>query len=1055
MTSPLPLSKSHGGGAWLLPLLLACFFLSGVTGLAYEVLWARYFSLFIGGTSYAHTMVLATFMGGLALGNAIFGRIADRVENRLQLCAVLEIGVALSCLSFPLLFGALSDFYLHIARLGGFGAAQNMPLKLVFCVASIIVPTVLMGGSLPLLARFIVRNMDDIGPRVGLLYFANTGGAVFGIIAAGFFMVPLLGIDTSTRTLALLNLAIGLVLLALSRHRHAPLEDDKQKRAAKAASPAHEQGPTYSRSQVRVVLVCLALSGAVSMAYELIWIRLLALVLGSSVHSFSIMLLTFIAGIAIGGLAGGRLLQRRTTDESRAGAAPTPPDALRAFAWAELGIFASVLAMLPIYERLPFYFHLLSSFFERAPHAFPLYLGVQVLVCVALMLIPTLLIGMTLPLATRVVVRAVDQTGDGVGRTFSINTVGTVIGAALTGLLVIPALGLQHTLYAAVALSLLLGLVLLRVAPGVDKRRFRATAVVATVIMLTAMTLLPAWDQGVMHSGLYRRHGLLATSYGDLRAQRERMEVLYHEDGPNTSVAVLEHKATGVRYLTVNGKTDAGTGNDMTTQLWLGHLGALLHPAPREALVIGLGSGVTAGALLAHDHITVDQVEISPAVVRASAWFEEANGGITSNPRYHLHVGDAKEYLQLEADRRFDIIVSEPSNPWMSGIGNLFSREFFEQARDRLADDGLLVQWIHLYEMSDEVLRVILDTFAAVFPEVTVWQCNSADMLLVGGMRPLELDMQRLAGRLARPRVHASLNQPHLVENISHPLQILASQLISETGFRAWFPGREPHNTDNRPILEYMAPQAFFVGEESTALQSLDERRNTVAENNLLIAAHIRENGLSAHERDLLREHHARRASAHDTPLLASLAAQDGHDPKLLLLYGGEANLRMALFESILAPGHPTATPPESWPPALRARYARDLIAAAHLVTSIYAPPPLDLESPAAYWDLLGAGPDKAAGAHALEQLAAVLERAGHKSSAAETLKRLLTWIEEHPGAARQVDLTTLRFNKGRLALERGDVAAAHANFSRVLGASPDHWLTLQVLSRIPLGERE
>ncbi len=343
----------------LTPLLFMCFFLSGITGLGYEVVWARYFALFIGGSAYAHTIVLATFMGGLALGNALFGRLADRVKDRLLLYAVLELGIGASCFFFPEFFAILGDLYLTLARGAGFGASSNLILKFLLCAVSILIPTVLMGGTLPVLARFVVRSMGEVGRRIGQLYFINTGGAVIGSLLCGFLLIPSLGMNASTRGFALFNMAIGVVFLVLRR----VVRETETEAVTESESESHVAARIFSRRQARWVLVCVGVSGFVSMTYELVWIRLLSLVLGSSVHSFTIMLVTFIGGIALGGIIAGRLMDQRGDDP--------PVDPLKTFAWAEIGVFGTILAMVPMYERLPFYFNVFATLFERSEAFFP------------------------------------------------------------------------------------------------------------------------------------------------------------------------------------------------------------------------------------------------------------------------------------------------------------------------------------------------------------------------------------------------------------------------------------------------------------------------------------------------------------------------------------------------------------------------------------------------------------------------------------------------------------------------------------------------------------
>ncbi len=317
-------------------IIYLCFLLSGVTGLVYEVLWGKYLQLFIGATSYAHTIVLATFMAGLAIGNSLFGRLSDRTRRVLLLYAVLELGIGLACALFPAFFGGLTQVYLSLASSDP-AATWNLVLKIMLAVSSFLVPTVLMGGTLPVLARFTVRHVSEVGNKVGFLYFINSAGAMMGCLLAGFVLIPEYGLELSVILTAMVNIAIGLLFLLLRRFEE-PLPQ-----AVADESPGAVQAGTrsYTETQVRGVYLVVGFTGVLTMIYEVVWIRLLGLVLGSSTYSFSLMLFTFIGGIAIGGAVVARIMRKDR-------------DALHLFALCELGLFASLLLVMPLYDRLPY-----------------------------------------------------------------------------------------------------------------------------------------------------------------------------------------------------------------------------------------------------------------------------------------------------------------------------------------------------------------------------------------------------------------------------------------------------------------------------------------------------------------------------------------------------------------------------------------------------------------------------------------------------------------------------------------------------------------------------
>jgi spermidine synthase len=846
---------ADGRSRGLLLLTSAGFFLSGMAGLIDEVVWSKALSLFIGGTTAAHTIVLATFMGGLALGNMLFGRVADQSASPLKLYAFLELGVGLFCVAFPELFDGISRAYLWLAAPFGFGHPVTVSLKFLLAAVVVILPTILMGGTLPVLARVLVRDMDDVTVSVGRLYFINSLGAVFGTALAGFWLVPALGLDVSIRASGAINLLLAPVFLIAARSFGLG-----ERAGAKARATDREGGGArvFGLRQQRVVLIAIAVSGACSMLYELVWIRLLSLVMGSSTYSFSIMLVTFISGITLGSLAVSRVFE-----EER--------DPLAWFVGAELGIVLSILPVIPIYDRLPYLFASITSILERGPEQFGLYLAVKVLISFVLMFLPTFFIGMTLPLASRVVVDAMSRVGRRVGSVFSFNTVGTVVGSVLTGLVLIPWLELRGTLSLGLFVSACVTTAVALVSP-LSRRAKIAAPGAAGAAVLIAVLVVPAWNPLALHFGLFRHKTFSAPSFEALMEELEPFSVVYARDGRDTSVAVIEDARTGNLYMKVNGKTDAGTGQDMTTQLWLGHLGMLLHPAPARALVIGLGSGITAGAVLAYPGVSVDVVEISEAVVEGARWFEAVNRRVLRDPRATLYLGDAKELFNLKPDARYDVVISEPSNPWISGIGNLFSVEYFEQIAAHLGPNGLLVQWVHLYELNDELLGVIFNTLSSVFPVVEVWQCNTWDVLVVAAKQPLQVSSERIAERLTLPEVRADLDRPALGHPLSEPLQVLANQALSAARFKRYFPGRPPFNRDRHPILEYEAPRAFFAGQRAEILWRLDERRLPVARARTPLAARLTRAPASADEIEALARYLEARGGPSDLALLRSLA---------------------------------------------------------------------------------------------------------------------------------------------------------------------------------------
>jgi spermidine synthase len=809
-------------------LVYTCFLVSGATGLVYEVLWGKYLGLFIGSSAYAHAVVLATFMGGLAIGNAVLGRRADRVQRRLVLYGCLELGIGVFCLAFPLVDRLLATVYTGLASPDP-GAAGNLALKVVLSVLALLPPTVMMGGTLPALSRYVVRTLAEAGRGLGLLYFINSAGAATGCLLAGFWLVPAMGLDNATVATAAVNILIGAAILVAGR---AP------ESASAATTPVPEATDTrYSVAQVRWVYALICASGAVSMLYELVWIRMLSLVLGSSTYSFSVMLFTFIGGITIGGLVAGVYMRR-------------PRGELALFAVCELGIFGALLLLLPAYERLPWLFNIAATRMPRTEGAFALYQTFTVGVCFAVMLVPTVLIGMSLPLAARVAARSVAALGRTTGSTFSMNTLGNVVGSLAGGFLIIPLAGLQTSMQSGLLASGLIGAAALAVARPARRlpRRLLAAGVVVVVAAAT-WALVPRWSIAVLNSGVFRMRERVGATYTDFRSQLDRQVLLFHRDGPDASVAV-GHSPEGPEYLwlNVNGKTDASTYSDMGSQLLVAHIPLLLSPRRDRVLLVGLGSGISAGAITQHPIEHCDVVEISRAVVEGSHFFDRMSGSPLSDARVHLTLADAKEFLRLQPPGSFDVIISEPSNPWLAGIGNLFSQEFFADAARHLRPGGLFTQWLHLYEMNDSVLAVALNTLSRVFPYVTVWHPQASDLVMVASLEPQSVAFEELDRRLRLPGVQQQLTHRFVLQKVTSVATFLSLQVLSNRRFKQLYPGTGVLNTDLRPYLEYRAPQAFFAGSRA-GLMEFDERQRCAEENPLYLAAWLRDRELSDAER--------------------------------------------------------------------------------------------------------------------------------------------------------------------------------------------------------------
>ncbi|MFA5138859.1 MAG: fused MFS/spermidine synthase [Elusimicrobiota bacterium] len=797
--------------------LYLLFFLSGACGLAYETLWAKYLALSLGHAAHAYAVVLAGFLGGLALGNAWLGPIADRVGNRLLLYARLELGIGLFGLISPFLLGALSSRLMQAPFALRAGAA----------FAAILLPTILMGGTLPALTRLLTSDLSMTDRSVSRLYSLNSAGGVAGTLLAAFALIPGLGLDLSTSCAAGMNILIGLACLFMSRR-----------------SPAHASNsfprdavPCHIRGTGTFLLAAVFVSGFVSLSYEVAWTRLLALSLGASTYSFSIMLAAFISGIAL----GSWLIARR--------ASPIEEPA-RVFGLVEMGIAVSLALCLPLYPYLPYLFYRLQGMLQPVPETFLLHQGLRFAACWLLTLLPTAFIGATLPLACKAVAESGSGLGRRVGQVFAWNTAGNVLGALCAGLFLMPWLGLKGLLAAGMLLNWLVGAIVIA---SSGKRRFLAPAVSLIPVLLYLVFSVP-WDKNMLTSGAYRmRRRSGHETYRNFKRSVDDGKIVYYRDDGEASVAVVE-TPDGDLLLKINGKTDASSGGDMQTQVLCGQLPLLLRPDAKSVLVVGLGSGVTAGSALTHPIRSLDVAEISPAVVEAERFFAPHNRRALADPRLRLHVEDARVVL-ASSRGRYDAVISEPSNPWLAGIGGLYTSEFYGLAKSRLNPGGVMLQWVHNYEMSDDVIRLVLRTFASSFEHVALWAPRPEDMLLVGSSQPLEPGFEAMRRRFEEPAVSEDLKRI----GIRRFATVLSLNLASDPDVRL-IAGQGPLNEDRFPVLEYEAPKAFYSNEPSNLIRGHDARLAQEARPGLFLPLYLsaRGQGLSREEFKDAAEYHGR-----------------------------------------------------------------------------------------------------------------------------------------------------------------------------------------------------
>lgn len=764
------------------------FFLSGACGLVYELVWLRLITLVVGQATLAVTVVLTAYMGGLALGSWGYSRWRTGRRPPLAQYGWLEGGIALLALAFPwLLIGVERSWMAFIQHQADWSYGAKVLWRAVGVMPLMMLPTALMGATFPAAVDVWVGMGRSFRSTGGTLYALNVAGGVGGILWATFVGFPAWGVTPVLGIAVAVNVAVAGAAWWMGRlQRASPFQSEKTNL---------EAGRTLSDDQPAMIPLpgklktSLVVVGMAAMVGEVMWTRLYVLTLGSSTYAFAIVLVTYLLGLSLGGWWAVRRLQSTASLE-------------RLVASAALMAGASVLFTIPLFDRWPALFVTGYTWLPRTPG------GVHVLqfaLCVAGLLVPTMSMGMLFPLLNASAAR--EGGGREAGAVYTWNTLGNVAGP-LAGLGLLAVLGSQATLWVMAAAYLWIGAWWGLPTVSAPIWRVGFGGGVAMAWTLTVAFQAP-WDRYRLTSSPFLAVTRLAPGQTALPPEGRQADVVYYREGLGATVSVKQNGA----YITmqINGKTDASTGMDMATQLLLGHLPVLLHPQPRQALMIGWGSGVTAGAMLQHALERVDAVELEPAVLEASDYFNHVSRHPRQDSRLRVWTDDGRNFLSM-TDRRYDVISSEPSNPWMAGVANLFTKECYEQCADRLTEDGLMCQWLQAYGMREQDLQTALKTFHEVFPYVGVWFVGltgipnpPADLLVIGSKRPIHFERERLARGMARAAV-----QSHLaLVGIRSVDQLERSLILNAAGVER-YAGHAPLHVDGHPILEFSAPRNLY-----------------------------------------------------------------------------------------------------------------------------------------------------------------------------------------------------------------------------------------------------
>jgi predicted membrane-bound spermidine synthase len=785
--------------------LYLLFFLSGAAGLMYESIWARYLTLLVGHGAYAQIFVMTIFLGGMAIGSLVVQRFTERLKSPLAWYAGVEAVIGLLALCFHPTFVWLSGF----AYDSLFPALVRWPvaqygLKWVLAAILILPQSVLLGATFPLMSAGVLRRWPKTpGAILSWLYASNSFGAAVGVLLAGFYLVRRFDFPGTLLFAAVLNLLVAIVTVGLVVQSRVQHPDE-------GGFPARPATDFREIDRRTLLLGATFLTAVASFAYEIAWIRMLSLVLGSATHSFELMLSAFIFGLALGALWVSRRADRWA-------------DPLRALGFVQCAMGALAVLTLPLYIASFGWTGELLTAFTRTTQGYIGFTLARYVICLLIMVPATFCAGMTLPLITRILYRN-GANERAIGEVYAVNTAGSIIGVQIAGLALLPLLGLKLLLIGAAALDVSIGLVILyyaipKVAPS--RRSLFVAATVASILIVCG-----AWsahfDRSVLASGVFRT-GVLP--------KPGEFATMFYSDG-RTATVTVQRTRDGDVILSTNGKPDASVSGDWLTrdsaerpreplrddegtQVLLPLIAIAHAPRARAAAVIGQGSGMSSHFLLGSPNLReLVTIEIEPEMIEASRAFSPLNDRVFSDPRSHFVIDDAKSYFAA-AGRKFDLILSEPSNPWVSGVAGLFTQEFYARIRQYLAPGGVFAQWMHLYEMNDGLVRSVLSALQKNFPAYDVYMVGDEDIVIVA------------TNARSVPTPDWSVAQwPMIAGDLRHIVPLtpdaLAALEVADNRTLAPFMASARPNSDFSPLLDLNGEKARYVNSNASGFRTLN-----------------------------------------------------------------------------------------------------------------------------------------------------------------------------------------------------------------------------------------
>jgi spermidine synthase len=753
-----------------LNVLIFLFFVSGACGLIYEVLWLRNFTSTFGVTVYATSIVLAAFMGGLALGSYLLGRFAELRGSPLRIYSFLEIGIGLYALFIPLIFSRLNSlyslFYLHWSD----DLTLTLAVRLAFSFMVLLFPTTMRGATLPVMSKFFATHQSMVGKESGRLYAFNTLGAVTGAVCTGFILIPLIGVSKTNYLAASLNISVGLIVLLFGSAFEAPAFEApiRRRRSVPRRRRSVENSPPnvqMNSKEARWILLLIGISGFAALSYEIIWTKVMSIITFNTVFAFTSMLAAFLLGIALGSYVFVKSLDARK-------------DLWTMFLAIQLGIGAYAFVSPQLFGSLAGHYYKYQTEIVTTGVSWGFFVFKQFLLSALIMMVPTLLMGATFPLACKIYSLGTGKKAAGVGNVYASNTLGAIAGSALTGLIFIPVSGLKGGLLVAGSLSLSAAVISLFLNSNNRRGRARSLLVLASVIALLYIVVIN-------------------TDLVFMKQVRKMVgEVIFHREDATGVVEVVSRD--GQRYMITNRLHTEGSSvpSAIYYQKKQGYFPLLLHPDPESFIEIGLGTGIGFSAVSYEKVKEPEIVEISKGVVEAAAFFNGENDNVLHKPKVKLIMDDGRNYMFLTR-RKYDLIVMGLFTPYRWGVGYLYTRETYLNAREKLKDGGIVVQWLALSQFTPDNLKMVVNTFSSVFPYIYLWD-KGYYLALMGMNEELEVDFERFKAAFRAPSIKADLEK----WGLDDPYNYLASFLMGSEEAKKFALGASL-NTEDRPRIEF------------------------------------------------------------------------------------------------------------------------------------------------------------------------------------------------------------------------------------------------------------